>query len=97
LKYDEAIAKCGTSVVHLLEDENINDALSKYQEEKVQNMMQQYGALIYNEDLQRNDPPDGHYLCNTECLEQLNKLVALEQRSSINVNENAYRKILLFS
>jgi hypothetical protein len=78
-----------TSVVHIVKDENIrsnemdvlsvvfeniNDALSKYQEQKVQNMMEQYGALIYNEDLQRNDPPDGYYLCNTKCLEQLNKL-----------------------
>jgi hypothetical protein len=45
--------------------------LSEYQEQNIKNMMQQCGALIYNKDLQRNDPPDGYYLCNTNCLEQL--------------------------
>ena len=74
------------SVVHLITDKNIRpgevdvlsvifndiqDVLSDYQEEEIRNIMQQCGALIYNEDLKRNDPPDGYYLCNSICLNTL--------------------------
>ena len=46
----------------------ISDALSAYQEEKIKKLMQSCGALEYNSAISRNDPPDGYYLCNSECL-----------------------------
>ena len=77
------------SLVHLVQDGNsrpnemdvlsvvfddVHNALSDYQEQNIRDMMQEHGALIYNEDLQQKDPPDGYYLCNSKCLEQLKKL-----------------------
>jgi hypothetical protein len=70
-------------IVRLMNDENIRpnqmdvlsvifrdikDVLSEYQEQQVRCVMQKCEALIYNDALKQNDPPDGYYLCNAECL-----------------------------
>ena len=54
--------------------QDIHNVLSEYQEQKVQELMKECGALVYNEGLKRNDPPDGYYLCDAKCLTHLKKI-----------------------
>jgi hypothetical protein len=73
-------------VVHLIRDRNIisneidvlsvifqdiRNVLSEYQEQKILDLMKQCNALVYNEDLRRDDAPDGYYLCDANCLKHL--------------------------
>jgi hypothetical protein len=76
-------------IVHLIKNRNINsnkidvlstifddihNTLSEYQEEKIQVLMRECGALVYNEDLIADHIPDGYYLCDAECLNRLENI-----------------------
>ena len=76
-------------VVHLIKNRNINSSktdvlstifkdiqntLSKYQEQKIRVLMRDCGALVYNEDLIADHIPDGYYLCDAECLNHLESI-----------------------
>lgn len=47
------------------------EIISIYQERCIQKVMDDCGAIKYNTDLNRNDPPDGYYLCDQKILGNL--------------------------
>jgi hypothetical protein len=102
-------------VVHLIRDRNIisngidvlsvifqdiGNVLSEYQEQKIRDLMKQCNALIYNEDLRRDDAPDGYYLCDANCLKHLEYIFhraphTFATRDLLRIEASAEQHILL--